>query len=339
MPPSPSGWCCSCRTSSSRSPSGNTTRAGRHHRRSRAAHADAEQVHRADAGRDAGHRLARGHGEIGDFFADDRRGDDLRGTPISPIRRRLRLTTAAMSSNSATATSSTCRRTSGIRKSPSPATTLPSTGVARGERAGGDRRDRPPSCSRHARRRDAPRRLAGRGARLGEGLKTLAMCLMVAVLAAFPRGERRGAGCRSRSWSSSSPSSSAGSAAIRRFRRRSCRTWAILVIAVSAAASPGGCVRAAVFPRRPRHDPHRLPRPRAAGQPDRGHVVIVFGIIFLVESLNNWRFEHLARTGGPMLGIVGNLLYAAFWSLNVLPITLLIGRSSGCSTCARPSWS
>lgn len=58
-------------------------------------------------------------------------------------------------------------------------------------------------------------------------------------------------------------------------------------------------------------------------------VIVVFSVIFLVESTNRWRFDQLASMGGPWLGVVGNLLYAAFWSLNVLPITVLIGAIIG----------
>ena len=54
-----------------------------------------------------------------------------------------------------------------------------------------------------------------------------------------------------------------------------------------------------------------------------------FGIIALVESLNVWRFEHLSRLGGPLLGVAGIAVNAALWTLNTLPVTLLIGAIIG----------
>lgn len=58
-------------------------------------------------------------------------------------------------------------------------------------------------------------------------------------------------------------------------------------------------------------------------------VLVVFGIIYLVEALDPWRMDHLTRLGGPLLGIVGALASAATWSIDVLPITVLIGAVVG----------
>jgi lipopolysaccharide export system permease protein len=58
-------------------------------------------------------------------------------------------------------------------------------------------------------------------------------------------------------------------------------------------------------------------------------IVLMFGMITLVESLNTWRFNHLSAAGGPMLGLSAILLNAALWSLSVLPVTLLIGAIVG----------
>ena len=58
-------------------------------------------------------------------------------------------------------------------------------------------------------------------------------------------------------------------------------------------------------------------------------VLVVFGIIFLVEGLDSWRTGHLLRIGGPLLGMAGSAISAASWSLEVLPITVLIGAVVG----------
>lgn len=58
-------------------------------------------------------------------------------------------------------------------------------------------------------------------------------------------------------------------------------------------------------------------------------VAVMFGILVLAESLNVWRFEHLSRAGGPILGLVGIVTSATRWSLGVLPVTLLIGAIIG----------
>lgn len=58
-------------------------------------------------------------------------------------------------------------------------------------------------------------------------------------------------------------------------------------------------------------------------------VLLVFGIIALVESLNTWRFEHLSSVGGPWLGLLAIALNAALWTLNTLPVTVLVGAIVG----------
>lgn len=58
-------------------------------------------------------------------------------------------------------------------------------------------------------------------------------------------------------------------------------------------------------------------------------VLVVFGIIILSESLNTWRFQSLSRIGGPLLGIAGIVVTAARWTLDTLPVTLLIGAIIG----------
>ncbi len=58
-------------------------------------------------------------------------------------------------------------------------------------------------------------------------------------------------------------------------------------------------------------------------------VLLLFGMVALVESMNTWRFEHLSSIGGPLLGISAILLNAGFWSLGTLPVTLLVGAIVG----------
>lgn len=58
-------------------------------------------------------------------------------------------------------------------------------------------------------------------------------------------------------------------------------------------------------------------------------VFVVFGIIILAESLNIWRFRSLSKIGGPMLGIAGIVITASRWTLDTLPVTLLLGAIIG----------
>jgi lipopolysaccharide export system permease protein len=52
---------------------------------------------------------------------------------------------------------------------------------------------------------------------------------------------------------------------------------------------------------------------------------LLFGIAALVESLNTWKFEHLSGIGGSLLALVWILASALLWSLNILPVALLVG--------------
>ena len=54
-------------------------------------------------------------------------------------------------------------------------------------------------------------------------------------------------------------------------------------------------------------------------------VLLAFGMVVLVESLDSWRFRHLSAIGGPLLGIVAMVASAAQWTLSTLPVTLLLG--------------
>jgi lipopolysaccharide export system permease protein len=58
-------------------------------------------------------------------------------------------------------------------------------------------------------------------------------------------------------------------------------------------------------------------------------VLLMFGIIALVESLNTWRFDHLSSIGGPMLALLAIVLNAALWTLGTLPVTMLVGAIIG----------
>jgi len=58
-------------------------------------------------------------------------------------------------------------------------------------------------------------------------------------------------------------------------------------------------------------------------------VAVVFAIIFLVENMNGWRNTHLTQIGGPLLGAAGSAVAAATWSIQTLPVTVLIGAIIG----------
>ncbi|HHY50354.1 MAG TPA: LptF/LptG family permease [Alphaproteobacteria bacterium] len=58
-------------------------------------------------------------------------------------------------------------------------------------------------------------------------------------------------------------------------------------------------------------------------------MLLVLGMISLAETLNTWRYEHLASIGGPLLGIVAIVGTAGIWTLNTLPVSLLIGAIIG----------
>ena len=58
-------------------------------------------------------------------------------------------------------------------------------------------------------------------------------------------------------------------------------------------------------------------------------VAVVFAIIFLVENMNGWRNTHLTQIGGPLLGAAGSAVAAASWSIQTLPVTVLIGAIIG----------
>jgi lipopolysaccharide export system permease protein len=53
--------------------------------------------------------------------------------------------------------------------------------------------------------------------------------------------------------------------------------------------------------------------------------LLLFGLAALVESLNTWRFEYLSSAGGPLLGVAAIAATALLWSLNTLPVALLVG--------------
>jgi lipopolysaccharide export system permease protein len=58
-------------------------------------------------------------------------------------------------------------------------------------------------------------------------------------------------------------------------------------------------------------------------------IIVFFGLMALVESLDTWRFAALSRTGGPMLGILAIVAGAARAAVGTLPVTVLIGTIIG----------
>ncbi|CDP52378.1 hypothetical protein [Devosia sp. DBB001] len=58
-------------------------------------------------------------------------------------------------------------------------------------------------------------------------------------------------------------------------------------------------------------------------------VLVFFGLIALVESLDAWRFSHLMETGGLPLAIFVNAVSAIRWTIKTLPVTVLLGAIIG----------
>lgn len=58
-------------------------------------------------------------------------------------------------------------------------------------------------------------------------------------------------------------------------------------------------------------------------------VVVFFGLIALVESLDSWRFRTLSEIGGPQLGILAIVASAARWTIRTLSVTVLVGALIG----------
>ena len=58
-------------------------------------------------------------------------------------------------------------------------------------------------------------------------------------------------------------------------------------------------------------------------------LVVLFGIVLLVESLNTTRFSALSATGGAPLALAAVALAAARWIIDTLPLTFLVGTVAG----------
>lgn len=58
-------------------------------------------------------------------------------------------------------------------------------------------------------------------------------------------------------------------------------------------------------------------------------LVVLFGIVLLVESLNTSRFSALSATGGAPLALTAVVLAAARWIIDTLPLTFLVGTVAG----------
>ncbi len=56
-----------------------------------------------------------------------------------------------------------------------------------------------------------------------------------------------------------------------------------------------------------------------------GVVVIFFGLIVLIESMDGWRFDYLAENQGRAFAFLAIFTAAASWSIKVLPVTVLLG--------------
>ena len=58
-------------------------------------------------------------------------------------------------------------------------------------------------------------------------------------------------------------------------------------------------------------------------------VLVLFGLLCLVESLDAWRFETLSKIGGPPLAILAIVIGATRSTVGTLPVTVLIGTIVG----------
>ena len=58
-------------------------------------------------------------------------------------------------------------------------------------------------------------------------------------------------------------------------------------------------------------------------------VLVFFGLIALVESLDAWRFSRLMEAGGLPLAIFVNAVSALRWTIKTLPVTVLLGTIIG----------
>ncbi|NGP18972.1 LptF/LptG family permease [Devosia aurantiaca] len=58
-------------------------------------------------------------------------------------------------------------------------------------------------------------------------------------------------------------------------------------------------------------------------------VFIFFGVIALAESLDTWRFNHVAETRGLPMAIVMVAMSATRWTIKTLPVTVLMGAILG----------
>ena len=58
-------------------------------------------------------------------------------------------------------------------------------------------------------------------------------------------------------------------------------------------------------------------------------VLVFFGLMMLVESLDGWRFDHLSSIGVPQLAVLGIITSAARWVIKTLSVTVLIGAVIG----------
>ncbi|HEY4201467.1 MAG TPA: LptF/LptG family permease [Devosiaceae bacterium] len=58
-------------------------------------------------------------------------------------------------------------------------------------------------------------------------------------------------------------------------------------------------------------------------------VLVFYGIIILVDSLDTWRFTQLSNRGGPQLAVLGILISALHWTIKTLTVTVLLGAIIG----------
>ena len=58
-------------------------------------------------------------------------------------------------------------------------------------------------------------------------------------------------------------------------------------------------------------------------------IVLFFGMIALVESIDTWRFNYLSSVGGLPLALLGIAMAAATWLIKGLSVVVLVGAVIG----------
>ncbi|WDR03582.1 hypothetical protein PSQ19_05715 [Devosia algicola] len=58
-------------------------------------------------------------------------------------------------------------------------------------------------------------------------------------------------------------------------------------------------------------------------------LLVIYGIIALVESLDTWRFQYVTEKFGTLVAILMVMASAVRWTIKTLPVTVLMGAILG----------